>query len=313
VLASHAYVLTGHAGDEPIGRLSNHLVDGGSLAVAVFFVISGFLVARSAQRLAPVAYLRARALRLYPAFVVVIVAQTFILGPALTSLPLASYFTRPETWSALPRALLFSAPPSLPGVFRQNPFPGVVNGSLWTLRIEVLCYLMLLALARACILCPGRILIPLAFGWAGQAAIIAARANLLPPGFASLEFVALADCALNFLMGATLWVYAARVPQSAWLAGAGALALTMLPSAITLHVVLPYIVLTLGLARPILPPIPDLSYGTYLYAFPVQQTLVALLTPATLILIVLSIPPILACAALSWRVIERPALRLRVP
>jgi peptidoglycan/LPS O-acetylase OafA/YrhL len=151
----------------------------------------------------------------------------------------------------------------------------------------------------------------LAIGWAGQAAIIAARANLLPPGFASLEFVALADCGLNLMMGAALWVYAARIPHSAWLAAAAALALIILPRAVMLHLILPYLVLSLGLARPVLPPIPDFSYGTYLYAFPVQQTIVGLLGPATLPLILLSIPVTLACAALSSRLIEQPALRLK--
>jgi peptidoglycan/LPS O-acetylase OafA/YrhL len=311
VLASHAFVLTGRAADEPIGILSHHLVDGGSLAVALFFVLSGFLIARSAQRHTTGTYLRARALRLYPAFLVVIAIQTFLLGPLLTSLPPGTYLTSPATWSALPRAILFSAPAELPGVFAHNPLPGIVNGSLWTLRIEALCYLGLLALARAGILRPGRILVPLAIAWAAQAAILAARANLLPPGLASLPFVALADCILDFLMGATLWVYAARIPHRLSLAAAGALALILLPSATMLHLMLPYLVLFLGLTRPILPPIPDLSYGTYLYAFPIQQTLAALLAPATLPLIMLSIPLTLACAALSWHLIEQPALRLK--
>ncbi len=311
VLASHAYILTGHADDEPIGILTRHLVDGGSLAVDVFFILSGFLVARSAQRHGPSRYLRARALRIYPAFLAVIAAQTFLLGPALTRLPLATYLSSPATWLALPRALLFSVPPTLPGLFARNPLPAIVNGSLWTLRIEALCYLGLLALAVTGMLRPARILVPLAIAWAAQAAILAARANLLSPAFASLPFVALADCVLHFLMGSACWLHAPVIPRRWCLAGVSAAALWAMPYAPTLHLALPYLVLALGLTRPALPPIPDLSYGIYLYAFPVQQTLVALLAPATMPLVALSIPPTLLLAALSWRLVERPALRLK--
>ena len=328
VLGSHAYVLTGHPDGEPIAELLSNLIDGGGLAVAVFFVISGFLVARSAQNRPPSAYAAARALRIYPAFAAAIVIQTLMIGPAFTKLPVTAYLASPATWSALARSLLFSPPATLPGVFTQNPIPDA-NGSLWTLRIEALCYAGLLVLARTGFLRPGRILWPLAAAWALLAAIIAARAGLLPPTFATIRIVSIVDCLLHFIMGAALWTYAGRIPRSAALAGAGAallLATAATPAGpVILHLVLPYLTICLALfSFPRQPEkakvrgagsagsIPDISYGTYLYAFPVQQAVIALAGPLTpLQLITLSIPPTILLAAASCFLIERPALRLK--
>ena len=56
----------------------------------------------------------------------------------------------------------------------------------------------------------------------------------------------------------------------------------------------------------------DLSYGTYLYGWPVQQTLHALLPGSTaLVLLAPSIVITLAVAALSWSAVEKPALALK--
>ena len=326
VLASHAYVLTGHPDSEPVAKAFSNLVDGGALAVAIFFVVSGFLVARSAQRRPPAAYARARALRLYPAFAVAVVLQTLILGPALSALPAATYLATPATWSALARSLLFSPPATLPGVFAQNPIPDI-NGSLWTLRIEALCYAGLLLLARTGFLRPARIPVPLAAAWLLLAATIAARNGLAPPVLATLRVTSIVDCLLHFMMGAALWTYAAHIPRTAALAGAGAamlLAAAATPAGpVILHLVLPYLTISLALvprrretagmgAAGAARPAPDISYGIYLYAFPIQQAAIALAGPLSpLQLVVLSLPPTILLAAASCLLIERPALRLK--
>ena len=319
VLASHAWVLTGRPEAEPVARALGHSIDGGGLAVAVFFVLSGFLIARSAQVHGPLDFLRARALRIWPGLAAAVLVQTLVLGPVFTSLPLRAYFTDAATWSALARSLVFSPPVGLPGVFAGNPLPLAVNGSLWTLRIEAVCYGGMLALSVAGGLRRGGVLAPLALGWVLLAATVAARAGLLPPALAALRVVSIADCLLNFVMGAAFWVYAGRIPHRAGLA---ALALVVLvlaartPAApVALHLALPYLTLWLGLCRPVLRgPMVDVSYGAYLYAFPIQQALMASGAPACPVrLIALAVLPTLVCAFLSRRLVETPALRRRGP
>lgn len=317
VLASHAYVLTGHPDDEPVARLLGHTIDGGGLAVAAFFVLSGFLIARSAQLHPWRDYVRARVLRIWPAFVVAVLLQTLVIGTAFTSRPAMAYLGDPATWVAVARSLVFSPPLGLPGVFDANPLPRAVNGSLWTLRIEALCYAGLLALSLAGLLRPVRVLLPLAGGWALLSAVLAARAGLAPAFLASLTVASIVDCVLHFLMGAAVWVYADRVPLrgSFALALAAAFAITagtgLAP--LTLHLALPYIVFWFGLARPVAVPPLDISYGTYLYAFPVQQAVVATAGPAIgasgLVLAAAPLTVLLGLASRLW--IEQPALRLR--
>jgi peptidoglycan/LPS O-acetylase OafA/YrhL len=316
VLASHAFVLTGHDADEPIARLSSHLIDGGGLAVAVFFVLSGFLIARSASVHPPGRFLRARVLRIYPAFLVAVVVQTLILGPVFTSFSVQAYLLDPTPWGAMVRAVVFSAPPGLPGVFADNPLPSVVNGSLWTLRIEALCYIGLLALAVAGLVRRGWVLLPLAVGWVLLGAVLAARAGLAPAWLAGLRTVSIVDCILHFLMGAAFWVYAPVIPMRGWLAGVAAIALMgAAPTAagtVVLHIALPYIVLWVGLARPWARRLPDISYGTYLYAFPIQQALVARFgIDGPYGLMAWAMGPTLLLAVISYQFIERPALRLK--
>ena len=317
VLVSHAYILTGHPQDEPVAQLLSHSIDGGALAVSVFFILSGVLIARSAQRHTTRAYVVARIRRIVPAYLAVILLQAFIMGPLLTTLPPAAYFTTPSLWSGLAAALAFSPHQGLPGVFESNPLPVLVNASLWTLRIEIVCYAATLALARLGLLRPGRILLPLAVPWAILLAIVVARTGHGPAWLTDIRTIAIADCALHFTMGVTAWVYRDVIRPNLALAGVGGLAILILAptpiAPIGWHAILPFIVLALGFARPVTAPLMtrlgDISYGTYLYAFPIAQTLLVLLPLTPLDLIVLGAPLTLLVAVLSRHLIERPFLR----
>ena len=81
VVFSHGCPPSGHLRDEPLARLTR-IVDFASLAVIVFFAISGYLVARSFDRSAGVLDdTRSRALRILPAYVIATVYATFVIGP----------------------------------------------------------------------------------------------------------------------------------------------------------------------------------------------------------------------------------------
>lgn len=317
VLVSHSFPITlGPDAAQPLQALTGDSL--GWHAVAVFFVISGLLIARSFERSPTfVHWLAARALRLFPALVVVLAITVFLLGPLVTSLPLAAYAMQSETWAYLPRnlSLAFLQYP-LPGVFKTNPYGPPINGSLWSLVLEVACYIGVavagaLGLLRRPRLFAGLVVLVLAarlgMGWAGMSATL--------PGL-------LAKLAFPFALGAAAWVWRDRLVLSfRWvlLAWAGALALYPTPVfAEALTVALAYGALwfalvpkgaLLGFNR-----ISDWSYGVYIYAFPVQQLLVHLLPGhSPLANVAMSVPIVLACGALSWRLVEQRALALARP
>jgi peptidoglycan/LPS O-acetylase OafA/YrhL len=126
---------------------------------------------------------------------------------------------------------------------------------------------------------------------------------------------------LFYAVGALLFLYRERIPLS-FTAAAAALLLWLLSfdtEALTVvgQLALPYVVLVLGYRAPasvdrFMRRIGDLSYGTYIYAFPVQQTLIHYDTKiGPVALIAATVPITYACAFLSWRLVEQPALRLR--
>ena len=137
VIVAHSYNLTVH--QEPFRRFGGP--DFGDIAVAVFFAISGFLVTASwISDPRTRSFVLRRALRILPGLWVVLLLTTLV-GLIVTSLSTAGYLTSLSTWRyALERSIVFSTRPDLPGVFSTNPYGAAVNGSLWTLPVEVTAY-----------------------------------------------------------------------------------------------------------------------------------------------------------------------------
>ena len=185
------------------------------MAVDVFFVTSGFLVAGSlVNRGDVVAFLWARALRIYPAIWVMLVLTVFALAPALTALPLADYLTSPKTheYFAKCATLIGGVRYSLPGVFETNPLHAEFNGSLWTLPIELrlYCYLaagwLVLAAAPSIRLRAMSIAAPVA---ACAFLILILRGRLFGAPFNAAD-----TRVFMFLYGTTLYLWRDKVPMS---------------------------------------------------------------------------------------------------
>jgi peptidoglycan/LPS O-acetylase OafA/YrhL len=319
VIVAHSYNLTGNA--EPLRRFGGP--EFGDIAVAVFFAISGFLVTASWLSDSRVrSFLTRRALRILPGLWVVLLA-TVLLGVVVTSLPVTTYLTSLGTWRyPLERALVYSTRPDLPGVFATNPYGSAVNGSLWTLPVEVTAYAATLVLGVTGVLARRRGLVLAAI------ALLLLFQETVLPGASSLATATpgsvlhwLVHFGLYYAVGAALFLYREHVPLSFLAAGAG-LALWIASfdtgaTTIVSQVVLPYVVLVLGYRAPemidrFMRRIGDLSYGTYIYAFPVQQTIIHYdLGIRPVALIALTVPITYACAYASWHLVERPALRLR--
>lgn len=308
VIYGHAHAVTGIAGNDGIAWLTQ-LRGAGAVAVDMFFVISGFLIAASLERNSVRGYLVSRGRRILPALVVCVALTTFVLGPALTTA--ADYWRDPATWKyfAVNASLLLSRF-QLPGVFESHRLD-VVNGSLWTLPNEAKLYLLLMFAWLLGLLAPRRYTPLWALAMlAGYA--LAWRYWPLPDHIQKYG-----ECTAFFITGTLLWVNRERVPLSGWAVLGLVVAFAALRGTIWSHLpyfgLLTYGTLWLGLCMR-LPMIrhTDLSYGLYLYGWPAQQ--LAWMLPAGNTIagnIAIATAMALACAALSWYLVERPALRLK--
>lgn len=310
VLFSHSFPL-GAGLQDPLQALTNDSTSSiGSVAVIVFFVISGYLIASSYDRSNdPLTFIWCRILRIFPGLIVALLVIALIIGPIFTTLPLADYFSDPATYrftiSNLPVFLYPSD--SLPSLFMTNPFPGKVSGSLWTLGFEFRCYLLVLLLGVTRLLN-----LPVAmvlFGVATAIVAFVSRSHFLLwyAAYFSGAFMAGAIYFLCRLKPAAVWVWisvagigmcmAFRVPLNLALMSAGA-----------------YLTLSLATAKhfrvPHLARFGDLSYGIYVYAFTVQQSIAHLMGSWSTWYFnaAIALPVVLLLAAASWNLVERRAL-----
>ncbi|MEZ6028743.1 MAG: acyltransferase [Hyphomonadaceae bacterium] len=281
------------------------------IGVQGFFVLSGYLVYSSLDRSDSVRlYAEKRFRRLYPAYATVVIvcaAAGYAFSAEARANPVA-------VGQYLGWNLVFAnfMAPELPGVFANNPMHEV-NGALWTLKIEVMFYIVLPMLAWLLkIAGKGRwLLIVLIYAGAEVWRQVLADMGQLElsrqlPGQMSFFVTGLALYRLS-LTGA--WRHAAGV------VGAGLLAASM-----TVDVLEPAQALGLGLATiwiaagwPRLPDAArfgDLSYGVYIVHFPIIQTVIALgLFASPWIGAGLSLGGAAIAAFLLWHLVERPSLR----
>jgi peptidoglycan/LPS O-acetylase OafA/YrhL len=308
VIYGHAAAITGLPFQDAFAWATG-LRGAGAVSVDMFFVASGFLIAASLQRNDVRGYLVSRGLRILPALLVCVALTTFLLGPLLSTA--ADYWSQWATWDyLLVNGSLLLSRFHLPGVFEGHP-QSVVNGSLWTLPHEAKLYLLLLAASVIGLLSPRRYT-PL---WALAMLVGYAAARHAWPLPDHIQKIA--ECTAFFISGSLLWVNRARIRLSGVAMLALLLAFALTRGGPWSH--LPYFgLLTCGtLWLALVPRLPmirhtDLSYGLYLYGWPAQQLawmLPAGKTIAGNILIASAIA--LTCAALSWFLVERPALRLK--
>lgn len=122
VLFAHSYPLVGRRGDEPLTLLTGY-EKGGSIAVGIFFVMSGYLIASSwLASSSPKSFLIKRALRIFPALIVAVLLSVFVIGPLVTHLTLGQYLAADGTWTYLQNILLVTRY-ELPGVFTATSTP----------------------------------------------------------------------------------------------------------------------------------------------------------------------------------------------
>ncbi len=327
VLFSHSWAIAyGQEGwdqDEPLNSLSHGHLSLGGIAVVFFFIISGYLVAASYERSpGPVSFLSKRAVRIFPGLAVLAFLSAFVIGPLVTHLPIAAYFSAPETYFyAIKNLTMLQYTDALPGVFEGNPHPGAVNGSLWTLRFEVLCYLGLAGLG----ICGALKRLPATLIFLGIGALnvvthVLSSAHLLNMstgiGFIADRFLGLS---VYFLAGTLAYLWRERLPMTPKLAVA-ALILQCLSIAFGVFPLIfapvsAYVIFWLAFGPWLklhkFGEYGDFSYGIYIYGWPVQQVVYLFLgSSATWWSIFLgSLLPVVGLAALSWHLVEKRFLR----
>ena len=146
VIYGHAYALL------PVGGQKDFVVRllvfdySGSLAVKIFFFLSGLVVTNSLIEKKDVRqFVVSRVFRLWPALVVVLAAWAFILGPIFSTSSFQEYFSNSTVYEYFFRGLLMDIHYDLPGVFQGNVFKSA-NGSLWSIPFEVYAYIVLIAI-----------------------------------------------------------------------------------------------------------------------------------------------------------------------
>ena len=283
VLLMHVWPAGGF-GLDPLTAVTGHRVDGGgTVAVWGFFGLSGFLLATSRAHLPVYAFAWRRMLRILPGYWACILLTSVVVGSWYVNVAF-----NPLGWVGAPTWDGFASNPS-----------DLVNASLWTLPVELACYIVLALIPGLALRLVAPVLAVIFAAWILSGGL--AFAGWQPPIFAF---------AVGMLM--SIW----RIPLRAPLALAGFVIafVTVGPPLGTFVAVvgLVYAFLWVGMVLP-LRWTTDLSYGTYIYAFPVTQMLVlagvAQLGPLALLLTAGSATLLIAAA--SWFLIERPALSLK--
>jgi peptidoglycan/LPS O-acetylase OafA/YrhL len=311
-------VLTGSS-FEPLASVTGGFDTLGGLGVAIFFVMSGFLITESWKRdPRPGAFFKKRLLRIVPALFAAILFVAFGLGLLDSALGPSRYLSEPATWDYLWSLSIFRMRYFLPGVFESNPFPRAVNGSLWTIPFEAGCYVAVGVLGWLGLF-PRRLLVLLVL--VGLILVDWRPAGGLGMPLSGAWTRSFARYASYFFAGALLYLMPRRVIRSPAVGLVAVLVLlcflrTSLAQPIG-RLSIPILVLFAAwVPAPVLQGFGrfgDFSYGMYLYAFPIQQWLVEAVPAARLPggLFALSFPATLAVAGVSWHFLEAPALRLK--
>jgi len=333
VVYGHSYPLSGNGTIDKIQEFSRGIFPSAQIGVFIFFSISGYLIAMSLERSnSYINFLWKRFLRIMPGLAVCICFIILIIGPISTVLSTAAYFTSPQTYAFFKALKIFPEYPNyLPGVFETLPVK-LVNGSLWTLAYEVTLYLILMTIrivfgkrTKTVIL---GILVLL---WASFFVWHDPITSLTQPlRFIHLNLGELINFGLYFFIGSASFYYKNHLKYNVYylLIGLGMImfvywlssTMNLIPLSSIVwirYILLPYVIFFIALqfdTHELLEKAGDLSYGIYIYSFPIQQFLQLKLGSyhfSSEIMFLIALLVIIPIAIFSWRLVENPALQYK--
>lgn len=304
VLVSHQFALNGRS--EPL--IFNQTI--GYFAVFIFFIISGYWITKSYKEDSIfLRFIIKRLLRLIPGLVFCLLICFFIIGPIGFSGDLKNYFQTIDNWKFL-RNIFFISKTEIQGIFLKNPYPNTLNGSLWTLPIEFKWYLILAIFGIFKMLDKKIISIIILFSvifWLYSNYFYYEKKNyqaFFYLGNFFLTGVLLFLIKINFLrlficLVISAFLFFFKFTYLGFLIG------------------LPPLIIYLGLQSfkylNKIYKIGDLSYGVYLFAFPIQQIIFyffgSKFTFCTSFCLVIILT--FTLAYISWHFIELPFLKLK--
>lgn len=314
VILGHCYLLSGEVQSvDPLYKLTGQ-TSFGNLAVCIFFFFSGFLINKSVHKgCGLLSFCRDRCIRIIPSLAVVVILCTFVLGISITTYSLREYLTDVETYRYLLNITVFAPKYNLPGVFETNISGSSVNGSLWTLRVEFLCYIICYVLwkiglsekKRAKYLIPPFLMAYFASCYIILAATPSAQAALRACGM--------------FYCGMIYYTYREFIPINRMLVllcGVGmAISVAVHLYDIGLLLCLPYILIYLAFGTKIkwssFGAKAEISYGIYLCAYPIQQTIIMLFggSMSPWLNFFITLPLAVFCGLLLNILVEKPLTR----
>lgn len=288
------------------------------LGVYIFFTLSGYLISESWDRDPHlIRFFQRRLLRIIPGLAVCVLLSIVIIGPIFTTLPLSDYFTNQYTWGYLQNIWLHIVY-YLPGVFEHNRVPNAVNGSLWSLPVEFLMYILVAFIG---LIHGGRWLTALLAVSSAAICILWAQVTTEMLVIYNFDLRQAFICGTYFWVGACFFKFGLRRYLTLSNTMLAMFALLCLEPWVGIlakasWVLIPFIALSFGFASSrLLNQITksgDYSYGIYIYAFPVQQAVVYLHSDMDIIqYIAICAAATFILAYLSWHLIEKPALSFK--
>jgi peptidoglycan/LPS O-acetylase OafA/YrhL len=315
VVFSHSFALSGNDA-LMIGNISI-----GKLGVWIFFILSGYFIAISWDQYPRFnVFMAKRALRIFPGLIVNILLTIVVLGIFFNTDGVHDYFSRQSTYTFLNNILLYPQVNVLSEVFNDNVYRGVINGSLWTLRYEFTMYIFIALIGVFSIYKKVRPITIWGTLFILEILIIIVGEEYFKTNIFFLQFDRIILLSLLFFSGVLFYKYVEKISLSySW--GLAAIVLfvilaTIAPvlSPILASVFLAYGLISLGSSSKLssVSKIGDLSYGLYIYSFPVQQCVSALThTTNPFKMFIASYGISLVLALLSWHFVESKALRLK--
>lgn len=320
VVVHHCYPIAGISEQDPLYYYSNGALSLSYLGVRGFFIISGYLIFQSLIRSESITdYLVKRLLRIYPALFVVL-CITLIAAAFVYNGSLLEYVRNKSVWTYIPINLsLLKLQHTISGVFENNPLKSAINGSLWTIGYEFSMYVFIIPLfyfkaSKEKILF--WIVFVIVFILFILRILLEDRSSYPHIGVLSLD--TWIHFALLFMSGAFLSVIKIEKykHKNLLLAICSLLFIVLLKwqyFEIIQYFIFPPIVIIIGMMAwngfsSIGEKFGDVSYGTYIYGFPIQQLLLHYFKLDVIGLLLVSLPLTLLFGYLSWHLVEKHAL-----
>ena len=316
VIISHCYYVTGKNNIEPVSLITGGKLETSAFGLCIFFFISGYFVCKSAFESENGFYfVRKRIARIYPALILVVLLTVFLIGPLFTQLRFKDYFSDGDTWKYLYTLTGFRIRTGLPGVFTEpGSFMPGVNGSLWTISLELMLYTTLTFFLLSGVIKNKKM-------------------------FSAISLSLLLICILTVSVFTSLDFFYVKYFYLSGIFFLGSFVYSSSPSKKTVKIILLSIILlyaVLYIANPtfirfdflllilialaaylagfykgfVINLNNDISYGLYILAYPIQQIIFRMtgynqsIATQLLLTLIVAIP----LAFLSWRLIEKPAI-----